>query len=344
MRGSKFQQTITDYPSDCVQFQLLYLYRKDFLKNIKHIYFIIFCVKSQELLANCINFLRCKIMYINKILTSVICYDTIKLRIMKELLGVRTETAKIGFIGAGKCGMSLARYFRKNGLSVSGFASRHEVPDSGFEFFSKEDLVRKSDVLFICVTDSAITEVWAELRGLLLDDKIICHTSGSADSEIFMGADRANAGSIHPMLAFNSRETSHEAIESAFFTIEGGERFKASAEYILNTCNNRYKIIDKSCKAEYHAAACFASNFVVAVCEKAEQHLMSCGFSRDEAHAALTPLMRNNMDNIIAAGTHAAITGPAARGDVITLEKHRVVLGEDVPLYDMLTHVITDMM
>lgn len=254
---------------------------------------------------------------------------------MKEL--------NIGFIGSGKCGMSLARYFRQKGLSVTGFSSRHDVSDAEFGFLSKEELLKKSDVIFITVTDSAIYSVWEELSGFSLEGKIICHTSGSADSEVFVGANKENVGSIHPMLAFSSRATSCDAIEKAFFTIEGGEKFVSAIEYILKACSNRYKIIDKSCKSEYHAAACFASNFVVSVCEKAERHLMNCGFSRDEAHAALIPLMKNNMDNIISVGTHSAITGPAARGDMVTLEKHRAVLGRDVPLYDMLTQVIMDM-
>ncbi|MGN0163984.1 MAG: Rossmann-like and DUF2520 domain-containing protein [Candidatus Ornithomonoglobus sp.] len=250
---------------------------------------------------------------------------------------------KIGFIGAGKCGMSLAAYFAGNGIEVCGFSSRHKEENSGFDFYSAEELVKRSGIIFMTVTDAAISEVWQKIKRLDLENKIICHCSGSLTSEAFDGAKHENVCSIHPMLAFNSRSTSSDAIKKAFFTLEGGANAISVISKLLDKTGNKYKIIDKSCKAEYHAAACFASNFVVAVCERAEQHLESCGFSREEAHEALIPLMRNNMDNIIACGTRGAITGPAARGDMMTIEKHLGVMGADTELYKLLTDVIFEM-
>ncbi|MGN0183237.1 MAG: Rossmann-like and DUF2520 domain-containing protein [Candidatus Ornithomonoglobus sp.] len=250
---------------------------------------------------------------------------------------------KIGFIGAGKCGMSLAAYFAGKGIEICGFASRHAVKDSRFSFYSTNELVSKSNIIFITVTDTAIPKVWQEIRGLDLENKIICHCSGSLTSEVFDGANCENVCSVHPMLAFNSRNTSADAIEKAFFTLEGGKNAVNIISKLLDKTGNKCKIIDKSCKAEYHAAACFASNFVVAVCERAERHLESCGFSRKEAHEALIPLMRNNMDNIIACGTRGAITGPAARGDMMTIEKHLGVMEADTALYKLLTDVIFEM-
>lgn len=38
-----------------------------------------------------------------------------------------------GFIGAGKCGMSLAYYFRSKGIKISGFSSRGNNTED-FEF------------------------------------------------------------------------------------------------------------------------------------------------------------------------------------------------------------------
>lgn len=250
---------------------------------------------------------------------------------------------KTGFIGAGKCGMSLAAYFAGKGIEICGFASHHNVKDSIFAFYSINELVSKSDIMFITVTDTAICDVWQEIKGLDLKNKIICHCSGSLTSAVFEGANGENVCSVHPMLAFNSPNTPSDAIENAFFTLEGGAEAVKAVSKLLKIAGNRYKIIDRRYKAEYHAAACFASNFVVSVCEKAEEHLKNCGFTREEAHTALIPLMRNNMDNIIACGTHGAITGPAARGDMITIEKHLGVMGRDTELYKLLTDIIFEM-
>lgn len=250
---------------------------------------------------------------------------------------------KLGFIGAGKCGMSLARYFKSNGIEVTGFCSRHEISDSGFNLLTEKELAESSDIIFVTVTDTAIGEVWKALRCIDLTGKVICHCSGSMTSEVFEGAAEGVAASMHPMLAFNSCNTDKAAIKNAFFTMEGGTLAVEQLSRLLSICGNRYRVIKKECKAEYHAAACFASNFVVAVCERAEQHLMNCGFSRDESHSALVPLMKNNMDNIVSCGTHEAITGPASRGDMITIEKHLSVIGDDTELYQLLTDVIINM-
>ena len=54
--------------------------------------------------------------------------------------------------------------------------------------------------------------------------------------------------------------------------------------------------------------------------------------------------MKCNMDNILGVGCEKAITGPAARGDMATVEKHIEVLDERTSeLYKELTNVIFDM-
>ena len=105
-----------------------------------------------------------------------------------------------------------------------------------------------------------------------------------------------------------------------------------------------FQIITPENKAKYHAAACFASNFVVSVCYKATELLQECGFSKSESESALSTLMKCNMDNILKVGCEKAITGPAARGDMATVEKHIEVLDERTrELYKELTNVIFDM-
>ena len=248
-----------------------------------------------------------------------------------------------GFIGAGKCGMSLAYYFRSKGIKISGFSSRSNNTED-FEFLSCAELLRRSDVIFITVTDTAIPQIWNEIRHMDLTDKIICHCSGSVSSEIFEGANPETVCSVHPMMAFNSRHTSIEAVSKAFFTIEGGKTAVDKVSEILSICNNEFKVITSENKAKYHAAACFASNFVVSVCYEAVKLLTECGFNKDEALKALTPLMRCNMENIIDVGCERAITGPAIRGDMVTLDRHMKVLNEkEKELYKCLTDVIFEM-
>ena len=87
-----------------------------------------------------------------------------------------------GIIGAGKVGCSLAKYFVLHGLSLSGFfdadkkAASTAADFAGTDFEEKlEDLVRKSDALFLTVPDGMITTVWNQIRELPIEGKYICH-------------------------------------------------------------------------------------------------------------------------------------------------------------------------
>lgn len=129
------------------------------------------------------------------------------------------------------------------------------------------------------------------------------------------------------MQAFDSRSVSFDKISSTFFTIEGSGADKICS--LLKQCGSNYAIIDSACKPLYHAAAVFASNFAVALANKAVTLLEQCGFTQDEALQALTPILMSNMDNVCKKGTAEALTGPIERNDIITTEKHLKYLDED---------------
>lgn len=255
----------------------------------------------------------------------------------------------IGFIGAGKAGCSLARYFMSKGERISGMYERDNkaVQDAkevinGLQFFDTADeLVLKSEIIFITVTDTAIGEVWNGLDKRALRNKIVCHCSGSLTTDIFADADPDRVCSVHPMLAFNSKSVSIERISRAYFTLQGGKYALDSISELLNKCKNKYRVIDKSAKVKYHAAACFAANFSVAVCAEAFELLGECGFSENEAKDALSELIEGNARNICEKGVKGALTGPVARGDALTLRKHMAQLdGDRLEMYKLLSRTL----
>ncbi|MDD4159601.1 MAG: NAD(P)-binding domain-containing protein, partial [Synergistaceae bacterium] len=78
---------------------------------------------------------------------------------------------RIGFIGAGKAGVSLGAYFRSKGLKISGYLSRSEASalsaaeiTSSEAFAVKPDLAASSDIIIVSTPDGAVVEVWNELR------------------------------------------------------------------------------------------------------------------------------------------------------------------------------------
>ncbi|MBS7008991.1 Rossmann-like and DUF2520 domain-containing protein [Anaerostipes sp.] len=250
---------------------------------------------------------------------------------------------KAGFIGAGKAGCSLGRYFVHYGIPLAGYASRSEASarlaakaahTQSFDTFDK--LLSKCDVLFITVPDSQIQGVWEQLRAFPVREKFICHCSGSLSSAIFSDITEAGAYgySIHPMFPFNSKTTSYEDLKEALFTLEGDEAHKDQLLSFLSVLPNRIVEIAAEKKVRYHAAAVMASNQMAALISQALGLLESCGFTEQEGLLALAPLARQNLENILAAGPREALTGPVERNDAATVEKHlKALSGKEKQIY-----------
>jgi predicted short-subunit dehydrogenase-like oxidoreductase (DUF2520 family) len=90
----------------------------------------------------------------------------------------------------------------------------------------------------------------------------------------------------------------------------------------------------------YHAAASIASNFLLTLEAAAEAVAAGAGIGADEARRLLGPLVRTTVENWLARGPEAALTGPVARGDQRTVEAQREAVRravpELVPLFDEL--------
>ena len=240
----------------------------------------------------------------------------------------------IGFIGAGRVGCSLGKYFSLHGFFVSGYYSRSRKSSetaselTGSKVFDDpKDLIRESDMIFLTVPDGMIEQVTDDIMSFDLTGKILCHCSGAMSSEVFIRMDEYGGRcSVHPLMAVSSKE--HD-ISKAFFTIEGNEKAIAEVREILDRCGNTYQEIDKSHKIKYHAAAAVASNLVVGILDMAIEMLMECGFDKTKAMEALTPLATGNVNSVMEKGPKDALTGPVSRGDELTVNKHLQVLSDD---------------
>lgn len=253
---------------------------------------------------------------------------------------------KIGFVGAGRVGCSLANYFIAKGIDVSGLYGRSGVPSGLRKFDTINEAVEHCDMIFVTVNDNAISHIWDEMNKKLFNnsDKIICHCSGSLSADVFSDAAPERRCSLHPMLAFQSKSVSEKIIANAFFTIEGGKIAVKAAEDILDICGNKYREIRSESKTRYHAAACFASNFMTAVCSDAFELMRDCGFGDDEITTAMTPLIMGNAQSICKNGIKDSLTGPASRGDVITIKKHLEVLsGDKLSTYKLLSKKMAEL-
>lgn len=238
----------------------------------------------------------------------------------------------IGFIGAGKVGFSLGKLFEASGIHVTGYYSRH-VEDAreaaeftgSTVFYDLETVVEKSNIIFITVPDGEIGRVYTQLADYDLQNKQICHCSGSLTAaEVF--PDLAGRGaygySIHPLFPVSSRYESYRDLAGAFFCLEGDEKYLSEWEQRLRSIAAGVRIIANNDKVKYHAACVVSSNLVCALWGESLRLLSECGFTEEEAGIALAPLATANLNRLIEVGPAQALTGPLERADVGTIEKH----------------------
>lgn len=260
---------------------------------------------------------------------------------------------RIGFIGAGKVGCSLGIYFREKGLELAGFYSRsleHAVfaadQTKSNAFTELQALVEASDWLFLTVADQQILPVFRQIQPFLRPGMIVFHCSGAASSHLLAIEPERHYQlfSLHPMLAFPSRQTSVASIAQALFTLEGDREAESAVRKAFSSLGNPLQTIQAEEKIRYHAACVMCSNLVNGLVFTSQELFQQAGFSPEAAEKAWQNLFIENAKNIAAVGPVAALTGPVERGDLLTIDQHlATVTSQQSAIYQELSQVLVKM-
>lgn len=262
---------------------------------------------------------------------------------------------KIGFIGAGKVGCTLGKYFAERDIEVTGYYSRTFASAKDAAAFTGTKayddpaaLIGDSDVLFLTVPDRTITPAYEGLRQYGLAGKMLCHCSGAMTArEAFPGIEETGASgySIHPLFPVSSKDESYRVLEGAFFCVEGDDAHLSQWKTLLESLRLRVQIIPADAKVRYHAACAIASNLYCALVQTSVDLLEECGFTKSLALEALAPLMRSNLERILQVGPQDALTGPVERNDAGTVKKHVACIpaGKEQALYCAASEKLVEM-
>ena len=238
----------------------------------------------------------------------------------------------IGIIGAGKVGTTIGKYLCEHGIPITGYYSRTLESAAIAADFTKtnvfkdlEALVKASDTLFLATPDEEIRKVWDCIVKLKLSGKTIIHFSGSLSSCVFSGIGHTGAfgASVHPMYAFSDKFTAYKHFHTTVFVAEGQkEAIETFREIFAGRLGHEILTIRIEDKVKYHAAATLASNGMLALFHESQLLLKECGFSEQESRKLFTPLVKNNIDAMLAQGAVEAMTGPVERNDAGTVKEH----------------------
>ncbi|MBE0466058.1 MAG: DUF2520 domain-containing protein [Candidatus Desulforudis sp.] len=254
-------------------------------------------------------------------------------------------------VGAGKVGSTLALALHTRGYRIVGVASRSAESarslGAGFGCPSgtrPEELTRAADVVLITTPDREIAAVARDVqaRGGFAAGQLVAHTSGATPAAALAPARESGAPvvSIHPLQSFADVEPAGARLAGCYFGLEGDPPAIARARRLVADLGGIPLVIKPEDKALYHAAACVASNYLVAVIHLAVEMLGRCGLSRDDALEALAPLIDGTWNNIRAVGVVPALTGPVCRGDRSTLACHLAALSGQPQVFDRVYRVL----
>jgi predicted short-subunit dehydrogenase-like oxidoreductase (DUF2520 family) len=279
-------------------------------------------------------------------------------------------------IGAGKLGQTLGRLWNDCGafriqdvVCRSAHSAQRAVSFIGAgRPLADMRTLAAADVFLIAVPDDDIADCANGLAhtGILNTTSIVFHCSGSRCASEMAAAVRAGAAvaSIHPVRSFALPE---EVLRSFAGTHCGSEGDVAALSVLRPAFESVGAVlvpIEACHKMLYHAAAVFASNYLVTVLDVALQAYGAAGIPREMALPMLAPLARHTVENVFAtgptagseagsdsgsaagstaasdagstapsntllrSGPEAALSGPIARGDMESVAKQYRALRE----------------
>jgi len=255
---------------------------------------------------------------------------------------VKTKTVAI--VGAGKVGSVLAKAFHSHGYELVGIASRTFASATKLAEAFKvpagtkaADITQDAQIVMIATPDRYIYSVVQEIAqdGGFRPGQLVLHTSGASSVDTLSPASTAGAftGGLHPLQSFAEGEKNLEKMMGSYFALSGQEEAIEQGKQIVEKFGGHSFIISDKDKPLYHAAACIASNYVVALLHWAAHIYGQFGLSSQQATMALLPLVQGTLDNIERSGTRDALTGPISRGDGITIANHLKALEQGKELY-----------
>jgi predicted short-subunit dehydrogenase-like oxidoreductase (DUF2520 family) len=181
------------------------------------------------------------------------------------------------------------------------------------------------DLLVIATPDAAVATVAASVDPV--PGTVVTHLAGSLGLDV-LGAHSRRA-SVHPLVALPEPDTGAARLRGAWFALAGDPFVRA----VVDALGGRWFAVADNDRAAYHAAACIASNHLVALMGQAERVGAAAGVPPE----AFLDLVRATVENVAALGPARALTGPAARGDWQTIERHRDALEpSELEAYDVM--------
>lgn len=243
-------------------------------------------------------------------------------------------------IGSGNTATVLARLIKKNHHTILQIISRHLhhaqilAEEVGSTFSDDITTINiNADIYIIAVSDIMIEIVASQLN---LAAKLVVHTSGAVKKEVLKNAS-SNYGVLYPLQSLR-KENLH--LPSVPFLIDGNnghatkeiDEFAKTLSPFVSEANNDERM-------KLHISAVVVSNFSNHLYMLTKEYCDAEGVN----FSLLLPLIHETGSRLLHYTPFDMQTGPASRGDLETIEKHKELLHKFPQLkeiYDVLSNSI----
>ena len=247
--------------------------------------------------------------------------------------------ATLGFIGAGPVGTTFGVRLSEQGYRTAGVtdisptaAERFAKLVPGCRVFGKnQDLVDAVDMVFITTADDFIAKVSSELKWRKGQVAVHCSGAGTVQSLEAARQQGALVGSIHPCQTFAGIDQAIANLPGSTFAIEAEEPVKTTLTEMARALKGDIVYLTSEDKVLYHAAAAMACNYFTTIVKLATDLWRNFGRTSADGIKAYMPLLRGTLTNIETSGFPKCLTGPIARGDVATIDRHLTALKKYAP-------------
>lgn len=251
------------------------------------------------------------------------------------------ELKRVVIVGSGNVAEALARALPASGAELCQVFARNRgrgprvAALGGTTWTADPDRLAEADLYLIAVSDRAVGEVAASLR--LPDGAVAAHTAGSVPLDALEAFPRRAV--IYPLQTFTAGRAVDFARVPLFLEASDKGTYQSVERFARRLSSQLYPA-DSKRRGILHLAGVLACNFVNALYAAGERTLAREGLPFE----ALRPLIAETAAKALAAPSPAAVqTGPAVRGDLPTLERHRALLAEEpllLEIYNLMSRYI----
>jgi predicted short-subunit dehydrogenase-like oxidoreductase (DUF2520 family) len=247
---------------------------------------------------------------------------------------------EVAVIGAGRVGTAVAVLLQQAGHRLVGVSGRGETRGRagahlpGVPIIEPAEAAAAAELVVLGTPDDAIEPTVAALAAAaaIPAGSWVMHLSGSRGLDALAPALESGARGLamHPLQTFPDVGSALKGLPGCPIAVTAhDEDGYALGERLADDLHGLPFRLADELRPLYHAAAVFASNYLVTASAIAESLFAEAGVP--DPAKAMAPLQRTSLEHVERLGPARALTGPAVRGDAGTIRRNLEALERHAP-------------